>query len=268
MTVTVYSGTFGSFTNTSSIVVDSVDKVNRTFVARDTTGDNIIQKNFVVNDILTITPTQQMIENVKMFFFPANTNVTFQPADPARRVYTIDPSNDTIYAFGVNLGTGNLGSNPKYAVLPAIFPNGLLSKMQTEASSLSTYVFTGSEYPITDPANPPKFAQYGRLVTLDKTTSIIPGFFGNPSPFYRSGSSNTLSGGTTFSIGSSLGKVIYPSSSDNGALSGEFISIKGYSAFTKYFNYAPSDKVVYEPPADLYNNLATSLYNSYVNRLH
>lgn len=265
MTVTANSGS-GSFNG--SVIVDSVDKINNTFVAKNTTGADVIQNNFVVNDTIQIAPTQAMIENVKMFVFPNSSGGQNLPPDPLRRIYSIDPVTNTIYAIGDNLPSGLNGSNPKYSILPAIFPNGLISKNATAASNIQNFIFTGSDYPITGSQNPSKMLQVVRQTALTKNNSIISGYFGGAAPFYQSGAANSLAGGTTFSIGSSVGKVIYPSSADFGAGSGEFISLKGYSAFTRYFNYAPSDKDVYEPPADLFNDLATSLYNSYVNKLH
>jgi hypothetical protein len=275
MIVTAHSGS-GSFNG--SVIVDSVDKTNNTFVAKNTTGADVIQTNFIVNDTIQIAPTQAMIENVKMFVLPCVSNTPGAAANPLRKIYTIDPANDTIYAIGVDLPTTNLGSNPKYSILPAICPNGLISKTAGPPGTFINYIFTGSDYLITNVQFPPKMLQIGRQQLLTKFNSIIPGYFGMADNFALSGLSNSLSGGSTFSVGTSIGKVMYPSSGFDTATtgiitnavgaSGEFISLKGYSAFTKYFNYAPSDRNVYEPPADLYNNLATSLYNSYVNKLH
>jgi hypothetical protein len=275
MIVTAHSGS-GSFNG--SVIVDSVDKINNTFVAKNTTGADVIQTNFIVNDTIQIAPTQEMIENVKMFVLPCVATVSNAPASPLRKIYTIDPANDTIYAIGIDIPLGAVGSNPRYSILPAIYPNGLMSKTTGPAGCFVNHIFTGSDYRITNVQSPPKMLQVDRQTPLTKANSIVPGYFGGVDSFASSGLSFPLSGGSTFSIGTSIGKVIYPSSgSDTAAtglitnavgVSGEFISLKGYSAFTKYFNYAPSDRNVYEPPADLYNNLATSLYNSYVNKLH
>ena len=267
MTVTIYSGQ-GSFNNPSSIIVDSVDKANNTFVARDTTGANIIQQKLQLNDLLKITPTQEMYNRVKIFL---NQNCS-TTSNAVAKNYLIDPTIDTLYTYGPNTSTGITGSYPTLGNNHTLFPNGLITADINGVNSSMTHVFTGSEYPITNPGDPnnPKSQVAIYNTWYNKSTSIIPGYFGNNSPFNFSSGGNMFSGGTTFGINESMGKVIFPSSAGQYAqtvinVSGELVSIKGYSAFTKYFNYAPSDKNVFEVPANL-NDLATSLYNCYVNK--
>ena len=265
MTVTVYSGQ-GSFTNPSSVTVDSVDKINNTFVAKDTTAGNVLQQNFQVNDLIKVSPTQQMLESVRIILAQVrayNNGVLYKNI-------LIDPTTDTLYAYGDELTPGNAGPYGVATANPTVVPNGLILYDATNSSQTVTHTFTGSDYPITN-TNSPK-NQRASFTAYNKQTSIIPGFVGNPNIFGASGGSLTIAGGTTFGIGESMGKIIYPSSAAQvtfpNKIAGELVSIKGYSAFTRYFNYAPSDKLVYEPPANLYSNLATSLYNSYVNRLY
>lgn len=266
MTVTVYSGQ-GSFTNPSSVTVDSVDKINNTFVAKDTTAGNVLQQNFQVNDLIKVSPTQQMLESVRI--------ILAQTRGYGTGVYKnilIDPTTDTLYAYGNDLVVGSIGALGVSSANPTVVPNGLILYDATNTSQSVTHTFTGSDYPITNTNSPKNQRATLSNTAYTKQTSIIPGFFGNPSIFNASGGSSAIAGGTTFGIGESMGKIIYPSSAVQSSnftkIAGELVSIKGYSAFTRYFNYAPSDKLVYEPPADLYNNLATSLYNSYVNRCY
>lgn len=274
MTVTVYSGQ-GSFTNPSNVIVESVDKINNTFVAKDTTAGNVLQQNFQVNDLIRVSPTQQMLDNVKIIMYPGFSGTGSTTPNSLFRPYIIDTTTDTIYPYGPSLTVGNQGSWPNVNPAPTIVPNGLIFGMTLATSASSPFTFTGSDYPITNAADPnnPKVTSGGYGGNFNKNNSIIPGWIGTSSFFANSYSSNLLTGGSTFGISQSIGKIIYPScgaqvTAPTTSIAGEMVSIKGYSAFTRYFNYAPSDRLVYEPPADLYNDLATSSYNCYVNRCY
>ena len=90
------------------------------------------------------------------------------------------------------------------------------------------------------------------------------------SPFYSAIGSFTKIGGTITGTNEALGKVIFSSAAVTTSLLpntgvGEIISVKGYSPFTRYFNYTNDDKLIYEIPSDL-TDLSNSLYNSYFNK--
>jgi hypothetical protein len=265
MTISVYSGS-GQFNNPTNIIVQSVDKQNRTFIARNTTGNDIINTNFLVNDELRFTPTTNMINSVGIFFTGSTFN-TMNWTSNGMKVYRLDVSNNTILPFGVNNNTGsNVGSGESYININTILPNGLIYMAARETNTLTSWTGTGSDYPIITSASDIKTQQQPRSSGNNDFIKSV-----GSSPFYTASGAYSKIGGSVNAIGNSMGKIMFPSyTNDNlGALQnvagGEFISIKGYTPFAKYFNYAISDKAVYEPPSDL-TNLPISLYNCYFNK--
>ena len=260
MTLSVYSGS-GSFSNPGVTIVDSVNTANGTFVARNTNGQHVLSTNFSINDQIRITPTQTMINDVGIYFTP--TSIIGQSTGTlSHTVFRINPD-DTIIPFGPTESlTTAPGSGLSYMSSSVGLANGMIL-MQSRVNFATWKILgTGSNYPEINNTSSNIFYDDGFQTNRKFTLSLSINYYAR-----SSGNFSKIGSGVN-GIGQSIGKIIFPSYAvaGSGNYVGEYISPKGYTAFARFFNYAPSDKEVFEPPVDIYNNLATSLYNCYVNK--
>ena len=146
MTATVYSGT-GVFA-AGTVTVLNKNAATSEITLQNTSVTDILTTNFDSNDLVMLTPTQQMIENVNIFWIPDLNSVGNSTANPQRRLYKIDPNTNVLTLFGDAMGTGLPGSGQAFNSINALFPNGFIYKpavvVNTNQNS-TTYIISGSD---------------------------------------------------------------------------------------------------------------------------